>query len=184
METKTVSSKAPGQGALMLDEGALEQARKNLDQGAVTPSFGPWRDDIVRLLNGALATEWVCVLRYRRHHVTAKGIESGPVADEFLIHSNEELAHADRIAQRIVQLGGSPMLDPDQLTALSHASYDESVTLQAMVKSNLQAERVAVESYRQMIALVADKDPTTRQMLESILSQEEEHADELSDLLG
>jgi len=168
---------------LTLDEAALERARSHLDDGAVTPSYGPWREAVVQLLNGALATELVCVLRYRRHHFTAKGLASGPIADEFMVHANAEQAHADRLAERIVQLGGSPAFDPDQLSQLSHADYDESEGLKEMIRANLVAERVAVEAYRQMIALVGEKDPTTRQLLESILHDEEEHADELADLL-
>ncbi|KTT21433.1 ferritin-like domain-containing protein [Pseudacidovorax intermedius] len=169
---------------LELDQGAIDAAAKSLDDGAVTPSYGPWRDDIVKLLNDALATELVCVLRYKRHYFTAKGVESPAIADEFLVHANEESAHADRIAERIVQLGGEPNFQPDSLSKRSHADYDESKDLQAMVRANLKAERIAVESYRQMVALIGDKDPTTRRMLEEILADEEEHADELSDWMG
>jgi bacterioferritin len=168
---------------LQLDEAGLEAARHSLDDGAVTPAYGPHRDAIVKLLNDALATELVCTLRYRRHHFTAKGVSSPKIADEFLVHANEEAAHADSIAERISQLGGEPDFSPDSLTGRSHAQYDESKDLQAMIRSNLVAERIAVEAYRQMIALIGEKDPTTRRMLEQILSQEEEHADELSDWL-
>jgi bacterioferritin len=168
---------------MALDVAALDAARSNLDQGAVTPSFGPWRDDIVALLNDSLATEMVCVLRYKRHHFTAQGLASPRVAEEFLVHANEEAAHADRIAQRIVQLGGEPDFSPDSLTARSHAAYDESLDLKGMIRANLIAERVAVEAYSQMIALIGDKDPTTRRLLEDILSDEQQHADELSDWL-
>jgi bacterioferritin len=168
---------------LQLDEGALERARTDLDAGAVTPSSGPWSDSIVKLLNDALATEIVCVLRYRRHHFTATGLSSPAIADEFLVHANEESAHADRIAERIVQLGGEPDFHPARLLERSHADYDESSKLQQMVRANLVAERVAVEAYRQMIQLIGDKDPTTRRMLEDILVDEEEHADEMRDLL-
>ncbi|SIR64438.1 bacterioferritin [Pseudacidovorax sp. RU35E] len=169
---------------LELDQKAIDAAAKSLDEGAVTPSYGPWRDDIVKLLNDALATELVCVLRYKRHYFTAKGVESPAIADEFLVHANEESAHADRIAERIVQLGGEPNFQPDSLSKRSHADYDESKDLQAMVRANLKAERIAVESYRQMVALIGDKDPTTRRMLEEILADEEEHADELSDWMS
>jgi bacterioferritin len=172
------------QQRLALDEAALDAARRDLNDGAVTPAYGPWRDDIVRLLNDALATELTCVLRYRRHYFTAKGLESPAIADEFLVHANAELAHADKIAERIVQLGGDPDFHPDRLLGRSHAGYDEVGELKAMIRSNLVAERVAVETYRQMIALVSDKDPTTRRMLEQILADEEEHADELSDWLA
>ena len=168
---------------LELDQKALDRARQNLGDGAVTPSSGPYTEAIVRLLNDALATELVCVLRYKRHHFTAKGLASPAVADEFMVHANAEAGHGDRLAERIVQLGGEPDFHPDKLLARSHADYDESLDLKAMIKANLIAERVAVESYRQMIRLIDDKDPTTRRLLEEILSDEEEHADELSDLL-
>lgn len=169
--------------ALALDESALDAARRSLDDGAVTPSSPDHRNRIVDLLNDALATELVCVLRYKRHYHTAKGLRSAAVADEFLVHANEEAAHADRLANRIVQLGGSPLFAPDTLLQRSHAHYDEPDDIVGMVKSNLIAERVAVESYRQMIALLAPIDPTTRRLLEDILADEEAHADELSDWL-
>ena len=178
------TSKAAGRKHLALDQSGLDAARKSLDDGAVTPSYGPWRDDVVKLLNDALATELVCVLRYKRHYFTANGVESPAIADEFLVHANEESAHADLIAERIVQFGGEPDFAPTHLLDRSHASYDESTDLQSMVRANLIAERIAVESYRQMIALIGDKDPTTRRMLEGILADEEEHADELKDWLG
>jgi bacterioferritin len=168
---------------LELDQTALDRARKNTDEGAVTPSYGPWRDAIVKLLNEALATELVCILRYKRHHFTAHGLASPKIAEEFMVHAIEETAHADRLAERIVQLGGEPDFNPTTLLERSHADYDDSSDLKAMVTANLIAERVAVESYRQMIQLVADKDPTTRRMLEQILADEEEHADELADML-
>lgn len=176
-------TKADPQYTLELDQSALDRARKDTDDGAVTPSYGPWRDAIVKLLNEALATELVCVLRYKRHHFTAHGMASPKIAEEFMVHANEESAHADRIAERIVQLGGAPDFNPTSLLERSHADYDDSSDLKAMVKANLVAERVAVESYRQMIQLVADKDPTTRRLLEEILADEEEHADELADML-
>src|SRR5450432_63178 len=168
---------------LALNESGLEAAKRSLDEGAVTPSYGPWREDIIKLLNDALATELVCVLRYKRHHFTAKGLASPAIADEFLVHANEETAHGDRIAERIVQLGGEPDFSPATLLERSHAEYDDSADLQAMIRANLIAERVAIEAYSQMIALIGDKDSTTRRMLEQILSQEQEHADELSDWL-
>ncbi|ALV06880.1 ferritin-like domain-containing protein [Roseateles depolymerans] len=168
---------------MQLDEAALDRARKHLDDGAVTPSYGPWRDQIVKLLNDALATELVCVLRYKRHYFTAHGLSSPSIAEEFLEHANEESAHADKLAERIVQLGGEPDFNPDSLTKRSHAEYDDSDDLKAMVRANLVAERVAVESYRQMINLIGDKDPTTRRILEEVLADEEEHADELLDML-
>ncbi|MDR6857136.1 ferritin-like domain-containing protein [Variovorax guangxiensis] len=169
---------------LTLDQAKIDAASKSLDNGAVTPGYGPWRDDIVKLLNDALATELVCVLRYKRHYFTASGESSPAIAEEFLVHANEESAHADKIAERIVQLGGDPDFNPQTLRERSHADYDESKELQAMVRANLVAERIAIETYRQMISLIGDKDPTTRRMLEEILSDEEEHADELKDWLG
>ena len=168
---------------LTLDESALNAVRSSLDQGAITPAYGPHRKAIVKLLNDALATELVCVLRYKRHHFMASGLSSPRIADEFMVHANEEASHADRIAQRIVQLGGEPDFSPATLLQRSHADYDESNDLKTMVRVNLIAERIAVETYRQMISLLADKDPTTRRMLEDILADEEEHADELKDWL-
>ncbi len=168
---------------MKLDESVLAASRNNLEDGAMTPAYGPWRDDIVRLLNDALATELVCVLRYRRHHFTADGVDSPKIAEEFMVHANEELGHADRLAERIVQLGGKPNFNPKGLLDRSHADYDDSANLNAMIRSNLVSERVAVESYRQMIELIGDKDSTTRRLLEDILADEEEHADELSDWL-
>ena len=169
---------------MTLDQTALDAAAMSIDDGAVTPSFTVYREEIIKLLNDALATELVCVLRYKRHYFTATGVNSSKIKDEFLVHANEEAGHADRIAERIVQLGGSPNFSPDSLTSRSHAGYDESTDLKAMIKSNLVAERVAVESYRQMINLISDYDSTTRRMLEDILADEEEHADELSDWLS
>jgi bacterioferritin len=179
----TREATAVSAGRLELDTGALEAAKRSLEKGAVTPSYGPWREDIIRLLNDALATELVCTLRYKRHYFTAKGLASPKIAEEFLVHANEETAHGDMIAERIVQLGGEPDFAPTTLTSRSHADYDESLDLQAMIRANLIAERVAIEAYGQMIKLIGDKDSTTRRMLESILSQEQEHADELSDWL-
>ena len=178
------NSPAPSTRRLQLDQAAIDAAAKSLDEGAVTPGYGPWRDDIVKLLNDALATELVCILRYKRHYFTANGVQSPAIADEFLVHANEESVHADKIAERIVQLGGEPDFSPGTLLERSHADYDESTELQAMVRANLVAERIAVESYRQMIGLIGDKDPTTRRILEEILTDEEEHADELKNWLG
>ncbi|MEO8543205.1 MAG: ferritin-like domain-containing protein [Burkholderiaceae bacterium] len=168
---------------LVLDQAGLDAARNNLNEGAMTPAYGPWRTEVVKLLNGALATELTCVLRYRRHHFTADGVASPKIAQEFMVHANAELGHADRIAERIVQLGGEPEFSPQGMLERGHADYDEPKDLTAMIRSNLIAERVAVESYRQMIALIGDKDSTTRRMLEDILADEEEHADELKDWL-
>ncbi len=172
-----------GKGRLELDEAALDAAKRSIENGAVTPSYGPWREDIIRLLNDSLATELVCVLRYKRHYFTAKGVASPAIAEEFLVHANEESAHADQIAERIVQLGGEPDFNPATLMERSHAEYNDEADLQAMIRANLIAERVAIEAYSQMISLIGDKDSTTRRILEGILSQEQEHADELSDWL-
>jgi bacterioferritin len=169
---------------LVLDDTAIDAARHSLDQGALTPHYGPWRKDIIKLLNDSLATELVCVLRYKRHHFTANGLASPKIAEEFLVHANEESAHADRLAQRIVQLGGEPDFSPDSLTQRSHATYDDSADLKAMIKANLIAERVAIEAYSQIIALIGDKDSTTRRLIEDILSAEQQHAEELSDWLA
>ncbi len=169
---------------MQLDEGAIEASKSSIDDGVVTPSYGPWRNDLIRLLNDSLATEITCVLRYRRHYFTVDGVTSPAIKEEFLVHANEELAHADKIAERIVQLGGEPDLNPATLHVRSHADYDESTTLNAMIKANLIAERVAIETYRQMVQLIGDQDPTTKGMLEQILAQEEEHADELKDWLA
>ena len=176
------TGKSKSKGAqLQLDTAAIERAKNSVQDGAVIKEDNPYREDIIRLLNDALATELVCTLRYKRHHFTATGLESPAIADEFLVHANEETAHADSLAKRIVQLGGEPDFSPDTLTRRSHADYNDDEDLHAMIKSNLIAERVAIESYTQMIELIGDKDPTTRRLLEEILNDEEEHADELSD---
>ena len=167
-------------GRMVLDQTAIDEARRSLDQGAVTPHSSVWREDIIKLLNDSLATELVCVLRYKRHHFTAEGLASPKIADEFLVHANEESGHADRLAKRIVQLGGEPDFSPDSLTQRSHAAYDDSKDLKAMIKSNLIAERVAVEAYSQLISLIGDKDSTTRRLLEDILGDEQQHAEELA----
>ncbi|MFH1812862.1 MAG: ferritin-like domain-containing protein [Pseudomonadota bacterium] len=160
-----------------------ERARKHVEDGAVTAGYDADRAQVLRLLNEALATELVCVLRYRRHHFMASGIHSQSVAAEFLTHSEEEQGHADELAARIVQLGGEPDFSPDTLTARSHAEYVEAGTLAEMIRENLVAERIAIDSYREFILYLGEQDPTTRRMLESILAVEEQHADELADLL-
>jgi bacterioferritin len=175
---------AAGTGHMQLDVAAIDAARRSLDQGAVTPSYGPWRKDIIKLLNDSLATELVCVLRYKRHHFTAQGLASPKIAEEFMVHANEESGHADRLAQRIVQLGGEPDFSPDSLGQRSHAAYDDSSDLKAMIRSNLIAERVAIETYSQIIALIGEKDSTTRRLLEDILGDEQGHAEELKDWLA
>jgi len=171
-------------GTILSNVPALRRrARQHLGDGAVTSGYGADRGTVLRLLNAALATEIVCVLRYRRHHYMAKGIHSIGIAGEFLAHSNEEQGHANLIAERIVQLGGEPDFSPAGLASRSHAEYVEGATLTDMVREDLVAERIAIDSYRDFIGYVAEKDPTTRRMLESILAVEEEHADELADLL-
>ena len=178
-----MTTKSNASSEMTLDQTALDAVRSSLDQGAITPAYGPHRDAIIKLLNGALATELVCVLRYKRHHFMASGASSPKIAEEFMVHANEEAGHADRIAERIVQLGGEPDFSPSTLLERSHADYNDSNDLKTMIRANLIAERIAIEAYRQMIALLADKDPTTRRMLEDILAVEEEHADELKDWL-
>ena len=158
-------------------------AREHLDQGAVTAGYSANRVEVIKQLNAALATELVCVLRYRRHHFMARGIHARSVAAEFLAHSNEEQGHADLIAARIVQLGGEPNFAPDGLAQRSHAEYVAGTTLETMIRENLVAERIAIDSYRDMVLYVGENDPTTSDMLKSILAVEEEHADELADLL-
>jgi bacterioferritin len=178
------SARSNADQRMVLDLKAIEEAKRSLDQGAVTPHYGPWRNDIIQLLNDSLATELVCALRYKRHHFTAEGLSSPKIAEEFLVHANEETAHADMLAKRIVELGGLPDFSPDSLTRRSHAAYDESQDLKSMIKSNLIAERVAIEAYSQMIALIGDKDSTTRRLIEEILSVEQGHAEELRDWLA
>lgn len=160
-----------------------ERARQHIEQGAITEGYSADRDTVVKLLNEALATEIICVLRYKRHYFMATGINAESVAAEFLQHANEEQGHADLIGQRIVQLGGEPNLNPDGLTMRSHAEYIEGTDLIDMIKEDLVAERIAIDSYREMINYVNTDDPTTRRMLEGILAMEEEHADDLVSLL-
>ena len=159
------------------------RARQHIERGAVTPGYQADRDTVVRLLNEALATELICVLRYKRHHYMAAGIQAGTVAAEFLQHATEESVHADQIAQRIVQLGGEPDFSPEGLATRSHAEYVEGVTLLDMIREDLVAERIAIDSYGDMIRFVGRDDPTTTRMLEGILAMEEEHADDLASLL-
>ncbi|NVO04760.1 MAG: bacterioferritin [Rhodoferax sp.] len=158
-------------------------ARKHLEQGAVTADYEADRSELLKQLNQALATELVCVLRYRRHYFMARGIHARTVAAEFLAHSNEELGHADSLATRIVQLGGEPDFNPQDLHSRSHAEYVAGATLQDMIREDLVAERIAIHSYRETIQGLGDKDPTTSDLLKRILAVEEEHADELASLL-
>jgi bacterioferritin len=160
-----------------------KRARAHMDDGAVTSNYGADPVQVCKVLNEALATEIVCVLRYRRHYFMAEGIASEAVKAEFLQHSGEEQAHADEIAARIVQLGGAPDLNPEGMASRSHAEYVEGTTLREMIKEDLVAERVAIESYREIIGWLEGRDSSTRKMLEGILAMEEEHADDLSSLL-
>lgn len=159
------------------------RAREHIQAGAVTPSYDANREVVLRLLNEALATELVCVLRYRRHYFMADGVLAEAIKQEFLVHAQEEQAHADQIAERIVQLGGAPDFNPEGLAMRSHAEYREGKSLVEMIEEDLVAERVAIESYREMVQFVGSHDPTTRRMLESILAKEEEHAEELRSML-
>lgn len=172
------------QNSILDVEAIREAARKHVEDGAVASGYQGDREKIISMLNEALATEWVCVMRYMRHYFTATGIHNESIKAEFLEHAQQEQAHADRIAERIVQLNGEPDLDPATLTQRSHAEYDTSMDIKDMIRANLIAERIAIESYRQMIVEIGDSDPTTRQMLVEIMASEEEHADEMSDLLG
>jgi bacterioferritin len=170
-------------GSLTDVQALRDSARKNIAEGAVTSGYKADREIVLKLLNEALATELVCVLRYRRHHFMAKGIASRSVADEFLVHSNEEQGHADQIAERIVQLDGEPDFSPQDLAARSHAEYVEGASLEDMIAEDLVAERIAIDSYRGIIQYLGDKDPTSRRLMEEILAKEEEHADELANLM-
>ena len=160
------------------------RARQHIESGAVTDGYRANRETVIKLLNEALATELVCVLRYKRHYFMAQGIHADPIAQEFLQHANEEQGHADEIAGRIVQLGGAPNFSPDGMLLRSHSEYVEGQTLLDMIKEDLIAERVAIDSYTEMIRYVGDDDITTRRMLEGILAVEEEHADDLSSFLA
>ena len=159
------------------------RARQHIERGAVTPGYRANRETVIKLLNEALATEIICVLRYKRHFFMATGINAQSVAQEFLQHANDEQAHADQIAQRIVQLGGAPNFSPDGITTRSHSEYVEGESLIDMIKEDLVAERIAIDSYRDMINYFGNDDPTTRRLMETILAMEEEHADDLVSLL-
>ena len=160
-----------------------ERARQHIENGAVTSGYSADRETVIKLLNEALATEIVCVLRYRRHYFMASGINAESVAAEFLQHANEEQGHADSIAHRIVQLQGEPDFNPDGLLTRSHAEYVEGTTLVDMIKEDLVAERIAIDSYREMITYFGNQDPTSRRLMEEILAVEEEHADDLVNML-
>lgn len=160
------------------------KARQDIESGAVTDTYRADRKTVLELLNEALATEIVCVLRYKRHFFMARGLNAEPVAAEFAEHATQEQDHADKLAERIVQLGGEPNLSPKGLLERSHSEYVEGSTLEEMIKENLIAERIAIDSYRQMIEYIGEQDSTTRRLLEEILAVEEEHADDMSDFLA
>ena len=160
-----------------------DAARRHVEEGAVTEHYRADREKVLQMLNEALATEIVCVLRYRHDYFMARGLKAKVAAAEFLEHANMELQHADQLAERIVQLGGEPDFNPATVTERSHAEYRLGKTLLEIIRENLVAERIAIESYREMAAFIGDDDPTTRRLLESILATEEEHADDLADLL-
>lgn len=160
------------------------RARQHIEQGAVTPGYEGDRETVLKILNTALATEVVCVLRYKNHYFMAQGINAESIAEEFAQHAIEEQQHVDQIAERIVQLGGKPELAPDSLTAHSHTEYVERESLVDMIKENLIAERIVIDSYREIIRYLGNGDPTTRRMFEAILASEEEHAEDLVSLLG
>lgn len=160
-----------------------KRAREHIEKGAVTPGYAADLDTVIKLLNEALATEIVCVLRYKRHYYMASGIHAQSVAAEFLQHANEEQGHADQLAERIVQLGGAPNFSPEGMLMRSHAEYVEGTSLVEMIKEDLVAERIAIDSYREMINYLGTNDSTSRRMLEGILAVEEEHADDLVSLL-
>lgn len=166
------------------DVEAIRKAAANLDDGAVTDGYAADRKAVIKMLNDALATELLCVLRYKRHYYTVSGRDNAGVKAEFLEHAQQEQEHADSIAERIVQLNGEPDFNPATLTERSHAQYDDSQDVNAMIRANLIAERVAIESYRQMIDAIGHTDPTTRALLISIMAVEEEHADDMRDLLS
>ncbi len=183
MKSTALKQVAPKRPSLSDIPSLRERARQHIEKGAVTEGYAADRGNVIGMLNEALATELVCVLRYKRHHFMATGIHAAPVAAEFLEHANEEMSHADLIAKRIVELRGEPDFSPEGLAARSHAEYVEGDSLKSMIRENLVAERIAIESYREMIAHLGERDPTTHRMLEAILASEEEHADDLASLL-
>jgi bacterioferritin len=160
-----------------------KRARDHMDEGPITSAYTADRDRVVGVLNEVLATELVCYLRYKRHHFTARGINAGPIAAEFLEHAQQELDHADQVATRITQLQGDPNFSPDGLASRSHAEYAEGGSLLEMVREDLIAERVAIASYQEIVRWLGDDDPTTAQVIRNILAVEEEHADDLVNIL-
>jgi bacterioferritin len=182
-ETKEGVRKVKGEGFLTDIQTLRRRAREHIERGAITPGYRADRETVIRVLNEALATELVCVLRYKRHHFMAAGIHADSVSTEFAEHAREEQVHADQIAERIVQLGGEPNFAPDGLAARSHAEYVPGNSLVDMIREDLVAERIAIDSYREIINYLGADDPTTRRMMEEILAKEEEHADDLVTLL-
>lgn len=164
-------------------EAIRRRARKHIENGAVTEAYRGDRDTVIKVLNEALATELVCVLRYKRHHYAASGIHAQAVAEEFLEHASEEQEHADMLAERITQLGGDPDFNPETLTKRSHSQYVEGKNLSEMIREDLVAERIAIESYSEIIRYLADDDPTSRRVMEEILAKEEEHAEDLKTMI-
>src|SRR3954463_6719756 len=174
----------PGRGAFLSDiETLRKRAREHIAEGAVTPGYHADRGVVLKLLNEALATEIICTLRYKRHYFMAQGIHAEGVAEEFLQHAQEESQHAAQIAERITQLGGAPDYSPDGLASRSHAEYVEGDTLEEMIKEDLIAERIAIDSYREIVNYLGQDDSTSRRLMEEILAKEEEHADDLASLL-
>lgn len=182
--TTTTQNSAERGSALSSIQELRKRARQSIDEGAVTPSYNADREEVLRLLNEALATETVCTLRYRHHYFIAQGLAAEAIKEEFLEHAKEEQEHADMIAERIVQLGGDPNLNPMGLADRSHAEYGTGKALPELLREDLIAERVAIESYREIIQYLGDKDPTSRRLMETILAVEEEHAEEISSMLA
>jgi len=182
-EPAQAGGREPAQPFLSDIQELRRRAREHISQGAVTPGYQADRDTVVKLLNEALATEIVCTLRYKRHYFMAKGIHAEGVAAEFLEHSQDEQQHADQIAARITQLDGAPDFSPEGLATRSHAEYVEGDSLEDMITEDLVAERIAIDSYKEMVLYLGEKDPTSRRLMEEILAKEEEHADDLANLL-
>jgi bacterioferritin len=160
------------------------RAREHIERGAVTEGYTANRENVIEILNAALATEIVCILRYKSHYFRAEGVKANVAAEEFLEHANQEQNHADWLAERIVQLGGSPNFSPDGLLTRAHAEFVEGDNLREMIEEDLVAERIAIDSYREIARYLGDKDPTSRRLMEQILEQEEEHADDMANLLA
>ena len=178
------SADSKGKGPFVTDIEAIRQrARQHIENGAVTDAYQGDRNTVIKVLNEALATELVCVLRYKRHHYTASGIHAQAVAEEFLEHAREEQEHADKIAERITQLDGDPDFNPATLASRSHSEYVEGTTLVDMIREDLVAERIAIESYNEIIRYLGENDPTSRRVMEEILAKEEEHADDMRNLI-